>query len=264
MKIQLKPRFSFENVLRSTWRIFTEDPAAFLFYPILQALPVFLLTIYVSFSTSGRSTFTPQNIDNWDVEVISQYIPLFVIMYLIAILLGLFTPIFIAIKTDDSIHNKKNDIPTLSKRALQRFLPYVGTSVIQVIFLILLFILLIIPAIIAGVYWMFTPMIVALRGKFALDALTYSYRIVKGKWWKVLGYSILFGIMTGIPTSIVSALLQWRVNDVVLLTIITTTIQVVITGFSYVFYVVFFLFLEKEYLLKQTDEEPQAEEEPSA
>jgi hypothetical protein len=201
----------------------------------------------VTISSGGQTSFSLQNIESWDFDVMSQYIPLFIFLYIIAILLSLFTPVFMAVKTDDAVHNRKNNIPTLSLKALKRFLPYVGTSIIQIIFLFLLLILLIFPAIIAGVFWIFTPMIVALRKKTAIDALTYSYRIVKGKWWRVLGYSILFGIMTGIPTTILSALLEWRVHDVVIYTLIITTIQAVITGFSYVFYVMFFLFIEKEY-----------------
>ena len=67
------------------------------------------------------------------------------------------------------------------------------------IFLGFLFLLLIIPGIIFAIYWIFAAYVFFGEKKGILYSLRKSMEIVKGRWWRVFGYSILMIlIMVGI------------------------------------------------------------------
>lgn len=248
MHIKLKPGFSFEDVLRTSWSIFTKDPAVFLLFPTLMNLPFLFFIIYFSSPSIGEIFIN--RIKEGEPLSIFSFILLFLGIYIVIIILGILTPLIIAILTEDATQGHSLDLKKTTKKAFNRFFPQLGTSIIQTILLFLLFLLLIIPGIIFSIYWMFTPSIVALRNKWAFDGLKYSKKLVKGKWWKVFGYSILFGIIMGVPIWIISILIEWRIQNIIIQMFVLTTIQILVTTFSYIFYVVFFLFLEHEYKQK--------------
>ncbi|MTI96510.1 MAG: hypothetical protein FH749_13720 [Firmicutes bacterium] len=68
---------------------------------------------------------------------------------------------------------------------------YIGTSLMLTVFIFGLSLLLIVPAIIFGVFWLFCLHAVALRKRDFLAALSYSKEIVSGRWWLMLGYIVL-------------------------------------------------------------------------
>lgn len=55
--------------------------------------------------------------------------------------------------------------------------------------------ILIIPGIIFSVYWAFAVYATIIGGKSGFDAMNYSKSLVKGRWWKTLGYFIVLGIL---------------------------------------------------------------------
>lgn len=250
MHIKLRPSFSFEDVLRTSWHIFTKDPAPFLVPFLLISLP-FLGFILFTGSSLGLSFF--QTIEYHDNNII-LFIFIFVLAYLIFIISSFFVPLVMAFLTEDMAHGKSADLKKAFQKSVPRFFPYLGTSIIQMIALVLLFLLLIIPGIIFSVYWMFTSSIVALRGKWGISAIQYSGQIVKGKWWKVFGYSLLFSIMIGIPIWVVSFVIQWRIEHFFIQSFILITIQILVSAFASIFYIVFFLFLEHEYTEKKAQD----------
>jgi len=64
-----------------------------------------------------------------------------------------------------------------------------------IIFIILL-IILIIPIIIFTVYWTFSPYILVNENIGIWASLKRSQSIIKGKWWRVFGYLVLFGLIS--------------------------------------------------------------------
>lgn len=58
-----------------------------------------------------------------------------------------------------------------------------------------MFLLLIIPAIIFTVYWIFGIYILFDEKKGIRESLRRSREIVRGKWWRVLGNSLLIGLI---------------------------------------------------------------------
>lgn len=76
-------------------------------------------------------------------------------------------------------------------RAKQFMFPVIGTSIVWTILLLLLSLLFIIPGIIFAVYWMFAIIAVVYADKKGVAALKYSKEMVKGRWWKTAGYSVV-------------------------------------------------------------------------
>ncbi|MEK6889271.1 MAG: hypothetical protein AABW80_04160 [Nanoarchaeota archaeon] len=72
-----------------------------------------------------------------------------------------------------------------------KYWKFLGFIIVLAIFLVLLTILLIIPAIIFLVYWIFATYILFEGKKGIIGSLKESFALVRGKWWKVFGYSLL-------------------------------------------------------------------------
>lgn len=68
-------------------------------------------------------------------------------------------------------------------------------SIIIVLILILLVIAAIIFALYLGINWTFSVYILIGENKRILDSLKLSKMLVRGRWWKTLGYLILFGLI---------------------------------------------------------------------
>jgi uncharacterized membrane protein len=66
------------------------------------------------------------------------------------------------------------------------------TQLLTALAILGLTLLLVVPGIIFAVYWAFTQQIATLTDKSGRDAMKYSKELVKGRWWKVVGYSLLF------------------------------------------------------------------------
>ncbi len=76
-------------------------------------------------------------------------------------------------------------------------------SLLKGILTFLLFLCLIIPGIIFSVYWSFVPFIAVLTVHTGMDSLNYSKTLVTGRWWRVVGYSLLVGILCAVPQMVV-------------------------------------------------------------
>ncbi len=90
---------------------------------------------------------------------------------------------------------KKLDYKQAIKGGASYFWKYLGLSIIMAIFLAILFILLIIPGIIFWVSWIFAAYILIAEKKPIMASLKSSRYLVRGRWWRVFGYSILFAII---------------------------------------------------------------------
>lgn len=78
-----------------------------------------------------------------------------------------------------------------------------------VIFIVLSFFLFVIPVIIVGVYFTFATYAVVCSDKTGKQALQHSYSLVKGHWWKILGYILLIEIVGIIIESTMEAPLNF-------------------------------------------------------
>ena len=136
------------------------------------------------------------------------------------------------------------------KKSLSRWLAAVGTNIILFIFLLGLVLLLIIPGIIYYGYWMFTLYPVVFQDKFGKDAMDYSKAIVKDRWWKVAGYSLVLGLLGLITMVLVGAILGFLLGFLlpdnffvnIASDIVSNTIVDVVSSFFFtVVFVIFFI-----------------------
>jgi hypothetical protein len=100
--------------------------------------------------------------------------------------------------------NNKTTVSEIWKSTKLTFKKYIGFVLVNAIFLILLYILLIIPGIIFTVYWIFAVFILIAEKKKILPSLKASRNIIRGRWWKTFGYLILLLIIICIISGILS------------------------------------------------------------
>jgi len=94
------------------------------------------------------------------------------------------------VMTKSVINNQLLPIKDLFIQSKRLILPLIGTNLLTGLIVLVGFILFIIPGIILAVRYVFTQYIVIEENLSGLAALKRSQELVKGKFWKVLGYSI--------------------------------------------------------------------------
>ena len=158
----------------------------------------------------------------------------FLIILLVIIILGVImgaSLIYLA------VNNKKGKMGfgEAVKGGLGYFWKYLGLSIVMMFFLMLLFLLLVIPGIIFMIYWLFAFYVLVAEDKGIMASLSRSKELVKGRWWGVFGYSLLFFlIIIGISFafSIPSGILGVGLASTIIMQIAT----IIITPLSVLFY----------------------------
>ncbi len=93
--------------------------------------------------------------------------------------------------------------------AAKAYLPYLGTSLLILIFLLPLMLLLVLPAIYFMVCWVLIGAIAMAEDTFGMRALKRSRGLVQGHWWRTFGLLIvasLFGLVAAGLQIVLSAI----------------------------------------------------------
>lgn len=117
----------------------------------------------------------------------------------IAIIFTLLVSIAYYLQIRNVIQGKDESIQRLLSQATPLFLPYVLTSLLSMVLLAVGYVLFIIPGLVLTFYWIFIREAVVFREKKFMAAMDYSFSLVRGRWWKVLGYFLGFAVITMIP-----------------------------------------------------------------
>ncbi|MBM3247288.1 hypothetical protein FJZ17_01970 [Candidatus Pacearchaeota archaeon] len=125
---------------------------------------------------------------------------------LITTLLLFFITLFVQVGILGSSLNKKYDAKSVKLFARKYYWKYFGFIIVLTIFLFLWALLLIIPAIIFAVYWIFAGVILLAENKGIRESLRASKALVKGKWWKVFGFFIIFSAIMLLINLVISIL----------------------------------------------------------
>ena len=92
-----------------------------------------------------------------------------------------------------SIYKKgKMNLKQAVNGGLNYFWAFLGLGIVVSLALLGLFILLIIPGIIFMIYWIFSGFVLMKEKTGIIDSMKRSKAIVKGNWWKVFGFFLLF------------------------------------------------------------------------
>ena len=170
--------YSFTELLSHSWNFFSEN--------FIQILAITLIVfVPISLVHSVEPLFTH------DVEgnKLSDY---FTISMLLEFFLGIIAVMAIAIFVKTKTSGKKVDFKSALLKSIEKWPVAIGTNLLQTIFLLGLFLLLVIPGIYFGVYWAFSTLAVVLSDKRFKGAMDYSKSLVQGRWWRTLG--ILLGV----------------------------------------------------------------------
>lgn len=181
--------------IKEAWGIYTKKENFIFFTKIMAVLVIFSSAI--SFTTGYF--YSSDYVNNIDFSNKPMFIG-FVAISLIAVIGGLWsqtTTYFSILKMGDS----EKEVFKIGYQKIGRFL-----LISLVIGLIILggTILLIIPAIIFGIWYSFSTWLVLDKNMGIKEALKQSKLMVKGKFWKILGRSVVFGLFTFIVSVVLS------------------------------------------------------------
>jgi hypothetical protein len=159
------------------------------------------------------------------------------------LLFGVLATMGIAFLVENHIQGRTLGAGDVLKKAVNRWPSAVGTNIIAGLIIMGLTLLLIIPGVIWSVYYIFRTFVVVLRMKSGSEALKYSKSLVVRKWWKVFGYTFVFGIVTIGAASILGVIvgLFW---DNFIVDFILGVITDIMMSFFIVAQTVFFLNLD--------------------
>jgi len=107
----------------------------------------------------------------------------------------------------DRENNEETDLTKAYERSYKSFFSYLWVQVLFILSILGGLILLIIPAIIFGIWYAFSNFTFFAEGLKGRAALGKSHFLVKGRWWGVFGRLLLVGLIISIvllPLSLLS------------------------------------------------------------
>lgn len=165
------------------------------------------------------------------------YFAIFIILEIIALVLStlMILSLISAFLSDKPI----TSMPSAIKNGTSYLLKAIGLSIVMTIFLVILYLLLIVPGIIFTIYWAFAFYVLIGENKGISESLSGSKQLVKGRWWSVLGYSLSFifvSIIILIPFIIVNLLVGEGVVGNTLDTLVMLASSLILQPLSILFY----------------------------
>lgn len=221
--------YTIGKILSESWRKFKENFRLILLITLIVYIPINIILAFIPIDTLMEQQGTLQGFRIY-MKVIQ----------ILEGLIGIIATMAIAYAIKNKIDGKSIGIGEALKKSFSRWGAAIGTNIILGIFLLGLTLLLIIPGIIYYVYWSFVLYVVILQNKSGKSALDYSKTIVKGRWWKVAGYSLVFGILSLI-VGIIAGAPYWFLPDNFLTSIATDTLIDVVSSFFTVVSIIFFI-----------------------
>jgi hypothetical protein len=218
-----KKEYSLTEIISTAWKIFRDNPASIITIALLIGIPVFLINLAANQalfpSWMNDPTSSSEELATMLSENMGQVITSFLLLGAIAIalsFLSILSSMALAFYVKSCVDGKKIDLSVAYSKAFGRWPAAIYTNIVGGILLILLFLIIIIPGLIYSIYWIFAIYAVALSGKSGKEALDYSKSIVKNRWWTVLGYMFIFGLIgfvLSIPLIIIFGIFRWALTD---------------------------------------------------
>ena len=221
-------QFSIGEILSESWKRFRENFQLIVIITLIFYVPINIILSFIILS------FVPFE------ESILGFKQYSLVVQILGSLIGFVATMAIAYAIKSKIDGKSISVGEALKKSFSRLGAAIGTSVIEVVFLIGLAFLLVVPAIIYSVYWIFSIFEVVLNNRWGKDALDHSKQIVKGRWWLVMGYSIVFGLL-GLVVATVGSILLLALPENFLTDIVTNTLFDILLSFFVVVMTILFI-----------------------
>ncbi len=199
---------NFSSIFSQSWKEYKSNfKPILLFMLIFIAVPTIILSIVsisMVLSNDGLRTLALSGSPT-SPEISLQNLSFILTAVVIAIISMLLMIFFQGGLVSLSLRKKTFGFGELFNSSKKSFWKYLAFSIVFFIFIFLLFLLLIIPGIIFMIYWIFGIYILFDQKKGILESLKSSRKLVRGRWWRVLGYSILI-VLIYLAVSIVASI----------------------------------------------------------
>lgn len=214
---------------------------------ILYGLPFIIFNaaiIYYSINTGFYQSvldFQTNGIDNV-FDVLNLFIP-FVIMFFVYMLVSSLIYIILARGIISVGGKERSSFGELFSLGTKKYGLTLGFYILYFLFLIGLFFLFIIPGIIFSIYWVLAIYVLIYENKGVIDSLKGSYNLVRNRWWRTLGYVIVFVFISwaisgliSIPSAIFGGYTQAQMliggisNEIIIITSIVDMLTTVISN----------------------------------
>lgn len=118
-----------------------------------------------------------------------------IVMAILMTVSGLLMLLALSSLVSGSLKNGKLSFSEALKLGKKNYWRLLAFMIVYIVFLLGLTILLIIPGFIFLVFWIFGYFVFIDEGNGIIKALKRSYHIVRGRWWKTLGYMVLIDLI---------------------------------------------------------------------
>jgi hypothetical protein len=98
--------------------------------------------------------------------------------------------------TSKILLKKKTTIQASYRKAFEKLLPFLLITIVATLTIMVSSVFLIIPAIALLIYMLFYTQAMVIDDKNYFSSISYSFEIVTGRWWRVLGFFIVTFILT--------------------------------------------------------------------
>lgn len=175
---------SFTELVKLSSRVICQDWLAITGFVLLFAVPTNFVMLIMD---PGKN---PSLGEIWQGVLLQQFLETF---FDVVTLMG------VAKIVSERLQGRKMGLGGALRHALRRWLPGIGTGILERFILVLLAFALIVPAIIGAGYYTFCISVVSLRGCAGKSALDYSKALVTGRWWGVFGRMLGMGCIAVVP-----------------------------------------------------------------
>jgi hypothetical protein len=214
------------EVLALSWSVWVKNFGVIVLLTLLMAIPTNLILQAVAPGADAA----PRDI--------GRFIRVTVLLQL---LLGSVSVMSIAYVVSESFTGRQVGFGEALKHAFSRWPSAVGTGFLENIIIGCLFLLLIVPGVIWLGYYTFSIYVVSLRNLGGKRALDYSKELVRGRWWRVVGFVFAVLVITVFPLMLVQSAIP---SENTIISFITSTLGDVATSFMTVAIGVIFLNLD--------------------
>lgn len=233
------------NEYKKNYRLYLTIIILFFFIPSLISF-ILEIPLNANLAALGKDP-TPEQVFT-AITTSNVLLPLAIIS-IIAFLLNLFASSSLIY----SSLNNKYKFKDAMNGGKKYFFKYLVFNIVLIIFLILLYLALIIPGIIFSIFWILSPYVLINENKGIIDSLKQSKSLIKGKWWKTLGYLLLFLIIIiiiGIIISIIGSII-----DKLTFSTITSLLNFIKEQVTYIIFLPLGIIFFKNYYLELKNKE---------
>lgn len=173
--------------IKEAWGIYTKKENFIFFAKIMAVITIVTTSLSYAFNYFYPVT-TLENLDYSNTPML--------ITFIIFSALGFFVSLWSQTTTYYAIFRKTESEKEVFRAGLVNMFKFFLVSLVVGLILVLGVVLLVVPAIIFGVWYSFSILLVLDKGMGIGQALKQSKSIVSGRFWKILGRSVVFGLFS--------------------------------------------------------------------